>query len=200
MWKVAARSLVFASGLWLAACLPNLPSFVSPAAAHVTASVEMMPTSTAVVTEMQTMSLVPAATTLVNTSGTFTAIPTFTSTNGPEISAASSLTPSASRPQETATVLESVSLDKLPPGTVYKTVRVENRSRSQMDISLHCTTLRGQQTVLEYEGVKNLTIQAPEGRYVYVVYVGGRQIVGSFEFLAAPNLTITVYADRVAIH
>lgn len=200
MWKVAARSLVFASGLWLAACLPNLPSFVSPATVHVTASVEMTPTSAAVVTQTQTTTLVPAATTLVNTSGTFTAIPTFTSTNGPEISAVSGMTPTPSLPPETAIVLESVSLDKLPPGTVYKPVRVENRSRSRMDISLHCTTLRGLQTVLEYEGVKNLTVQAPEGRYVYVVYVGGRQIVGSFELLAAPNLTITVYADRVAIH
>jgi hypothetical protein len=200
MWKVAARSIVLASGLWLAACLPNLPSFVSPAAVNVTASVETTPTIAVLVTEMPTMSLVPAPTILVSAAGAFTAIPTFTSTNGAEASAVSSITPAPSVPSATATILESVSLDKLPPGTVYKSVRIENRSRSQMDISLHCTTLRGLQTVLEYGGVKNLTVQAPEGRYVYVVYVGGRQLVGSFELLAAPSLTITVYADRVAIH
>jgi hypothetical protein len=103
-------------------------------------------------------------------------------------------------PTATATVPELISLDKLPPGTIYKRVRIENRSRSQMDISLHCTTLKGLQTVLEYENVKNLSVEAPDGNYIFVVYAGGRQMTGGFSLLTVPSLTITVYADRVAVH
>jgi hypothetical protein len=103
-------------------------------------------------------------------------------------------------PTPTATVPELISLDKLPPGTIYKRVRIENRSRSQMDISLHCTTLKGLQTVLEYENVKNLSVEAPDGNYIFVVYAGGRQMTGGFSLLTVPSLTITVYADRVAVH
>jgi hypothetical protein len=123
-----------------------------------------------------------------------------TATGIPTTALPFSPTAPTAQPTETATILVSVSLDKLPPGTVYKRVRIENRSRTQMDISLHCTTIQGLQTVLEYENVKNLAIEAPEGKYVYVVYVGGRQFVGAFSLLDMPNATITVYADRVAIH
>ena len=68
-----------------------------------------------------------------------------------------------------------------------------------MDISLHCTTRSGQQAVLEYGNVRNITIDAPVGDYVYVVYVGGRKIVGSFSLRRLPDATITVYADHVSV-
>ena len=69
---------------------------------------------------------------------------------------------------------ESVSLDKLPSGTIYETIVINNNSETEADISLHCTTIHGLQTVLEYDHVRHLTIQAPQGNYVYVEYDGGR--------------------------
>ena len=39
----------------------------------------------------------------------------------------------------------------------------------------------------------------PQGYYVYVVYVGGRQIIGNFSFLTAQKLLISIYQDRVVI-
>lgn len=39
----------------------------------------------------------------------------------------------------------------------------------------------------------------PQGNYVYVVYVGGRQIIGSFSFFIAQKLIISIYQDRVVI-
>ncbi len=54
--------------------------------------------------------------------------------------------------------------------------------------------------MLEYENVRNLTVQAPEGSYVYVVYVGGRRMIGDFSLLHVPGATLTVYKDRVALH
>ncbi len=199
MWRVAARFIVFACGLSLAACVPDLPALLSSTPLPSSSSpLALSPSASASPAPLPTLITDSAPTIIVDASGTFTPIPTFTSTNGPGTLAATVLMPTL--PPLTATVVESVSLDKLPPGTVYKPVRIENLSRSEMDISLHCTTLRGLQTVLEYEGVKRLTVQAPDGNYVYVVYVGGRKIVGSFSILDVPNLTITVYADRVAIH
>jgi hypothetical protein len=39
----------------------------------------------------------------------------------------------------------------------------------------------------------------PQGNYVYVVYVGGRRIIGNFSFLIAQKLLISIYQDRVVI-
>jgi hypothetical protein len=75
-----------------------------------------------------------------------------------------------------------------------------NRSGTQADISLHCTTRKGQFTILEFENVRSLGIDAPLGDYVYVVYVGGRQLIGDFSFRTDQKLTITIYQDRVTVH
>jgi hypothetical protein len=69
-----------------------------------------------------------------------------------------------------------------------------------VDISLHCTTKKGLQAILEYNNIRNVFTMLPEGNYVYVVYVGGRQVVGGFSFLTAQKLFIDVYKDRVVIH
>ncbi len=200
MWRVAARCIVLACGLSLAACLPNLPGILASTPVPSTQSVEVSPTSQATSTLTSSLTATPVPTYLANTSGTFTAIPTFTPTGNPGTAVTATGTAPTTEPTETATVLEPVSLDKLPPSTVYKRVRIENQSRSQMDISLHCTTVKGLQTVLEYENVKNISIQAPDGNYIYVVYAGGRQMTGSFSLLTVPSLIITVYKDRVAVH
>ncbi len=203
MWRVAAYCLALLLASSSAACLPDLPSLIRPTSLPATPLVQPNSSAQATATLVATPLIGAAPTTFVDTSGTFTPVASFTPSTGAASPAATIITTATIQPTQltgTPTVFESVSLDKLPPGTVYKRVRIENQSHSQMDISLHCTTIQGLHTVLEYEKVKNLTIEAPEGDYIYVVYVGGRPMSGSFSLLRVPNVTITVYADRVAIH
>ena len=202
MRRATAYCLVLVCGLSLASCVPNLPALLPPTPIPSTQLVDSSPTAQATpgITSSPTATLAPANP--VSTAIPFTAIPTFTPTGSPPPLApvTDTGTPPTMEPTSTATVLESISLDKLPPGTLYKRVRIRNRSHSQMNISLHCTTLQGLQTVLEYANVRNLSIQAPDGNYIYVVYAGGRQMSGSFSLLSVPSVTITVYADTVTVH
>ena len=197
--RVAATCIVLACGLSLVACLPNLPGLVVPTSLPPIPSVDLTPAVAHTSSPAALPTASPAPTHLGSTLA-FTAIPTFTPKASQEIATTAIGTLATIEPTATATVPESISLDRLPPGTLYKRIHIENRSRKQMDISLHCTTLRGLQTVLEYANVKNLSVEAPDGNYIFVVYAGGRQMIGSFSLLTVPSLTITVYADRVAVH
>ncbi|MGZ6316926.1 MAG: hypothetical protein ACXWNQ_06670 [Anaerolineales bacterium] len=203
MRRVAARFIVLVFGLSMAACLPRLqlPALVPATPSPSTPSIQLS------ATPQVTLTLAPSSTaTSTPTSTAFTPIPPLTPTGTPSTpldlttTITATGTPSTLEPSVTSTFAESISLDKLPKDTVYKPVRIHNATRAQMDISLHCTTHKGLQTVLEYDSVRNLSIQAPDGDYIYVVYVGGRMMSGSFSLLGSPNLTITVYADRVTVH
>lgn len=178
----------------MAACLPSFQGLVPATPVSPTAFVELSPAAQPTATRASTPS--------VSSTAAFTPIPSFTATAVSGFTVTPGVTgtaPAPTQPAATGTA-ESVSLDKLPPSTVYKRIRIQNQSHSQMDISLHCTTIHGLHTVLEYNNVKNLAVQAPEGDYIYVLYVGGRPMSGSFSLLGVPAVTITVYADRVAIH
>ncbi len=182
--------------------MPGLPTLPALAPAAPTATPAPLSTATAAATDTPVIapsnSPTPAA--------TFTPIPSLTPTAGLETALSPSVLATGTlgittTPQATgtATLVEAISLDKLPPDTVYKRVRIDNESHAQMDISLHCTTHQGLHTILEYTNVRNLTIEAPEGDYVYVVYVGGRQIVGSFSLRHVPSAYITVYKDHATV-
>lgn len=194
MRRVAALCTAIALGSGLVACIPNLPGL--PFAGAPSPVADLQPTSV----PSATMSPIATSTTVSSPTAAFTPIPTFTPANVAATGTAQAATPSAGTSTATATAAQSISLDKLPAGTVYKRVRIENRAREQMDISLHCTTVKGLHTVIEYTNVRNLLIQAPEGDYVYVFYVGGHPLMGSFSLVKVPSVTITVYKDHVAIH
>ncbi len=203
MRRAAAHFIVLVLGLSLAACVPRLqlPALLPPTPSPSTPSIQLSATSQA------TSTLAPSPTATVTPTNTaFTPIPSLTPTGTPsapfDLTTTTTATGTAPtlEPTATSTFVESISLDKLPKDTVYKPVRIHNATRAQMDISLHCTTHKGLQTVLEYDSVRNLSIKAPDGDYIYVVYVGGRMMSGSFSLLGSPNLTITVYADRVTVH
>ncbi len=192
----------------MAACMPGLPTL--PALAPVAPTASPAPLATATPAATNTPVIAPTST--PTAAPTFTPIPSLTPTAVTETalspgaaltgSPAASGTPVAGTTATaagTATLVEPISLDKLPPDTVYKRVRIDNESKAQMDISLHCTTHQGLHTILEYTNVRNLTIEAPEGDYVYVVYVGGRQIVGSFSLRHVTSAYITVYKDHVTV-
>lgn len=196
MRRVAARLVIFACGISLAACIPNLPgltSFTQPTAASVA---QPSPVPLVVATATSSPTAIPSDT----PTAVFTPIPTLTATVGVATALTQTIASTVLVPTTTPTFVESVSLDKLPPNIPYKRVRIENQAHEQMDISLHCTTVQGLQTVIEYNNVRNLTIDAPNGDYVYVFYVGGHRLMGGFSLLHVPSVTLTVYKDRVVIH
>ncbi len=176
-------------------CLPALPGQTAIQSPASTPTAGSQPISAATATSTVTSSPEPSLTPTLAPTPTFTPIPTFTPTSGPVVVTG---TPNA---VVNLTVVpgESVSLDKLPANTIYEVIVINNQSGTQVDISLHCTTIHGLQTVLEYNHVKHLIIQAPQGYYVYVAYVGGKMLSGGFSFLTQSKRSITIYRDRVVI-
>jgi hypothetical protein len=205
MWKAGvAGRIAITSGLMLTACTPVvsentliIPAVKTPFLGS-TPSEEFTATKAVGDVEFRsTITLTPAY--------HFTPIPSYTSTLGVN-NPISSMTPVLSFTEIavatfTAPVsVGSVVIDKLPANTVYKSVHIQNNSGKQVDITLYCTTNKGFQTILEYNNVGNLFTAIPEGKYSYVMFVGGRQLVGVFSFQTARKLFITIYKDRVAIH
>ena len=87
----------------------------------------------------------------------------------------------------------------LPPeNRPYTQVTLVNASKTEAYISLQIVTDQGY-TIIEYPVKQSVKVLIPTGSYTYVVWVGGRQIVGYFQAPKDSNLTITIYRDRVAI-
>ena len=199
MRRVVACGLTLTLGLILTACLPVIPTQTISNTPVIVDSVDLQATTATMTAAFtQTPKTTPTAT-LLPTS-TFTPIPSLTPTNAtPAGTQNLTATPSAMATM-TTTLGEAISIDKLPKNTVYGTIRVQNKSGTQVDISLHCTTHQGLQTILEYNNIKSIFVRAPEGNYIYVVYVGGRKLVGSFSFFNTNIMTIIVYRDSVLTH
>jgi hypothetical protein len=87
----------------------------------------------------------------------------------------------------------------MPPSLPYGQIMLINNSKSEVYISLQCTTKEGYVTIIEYPVVRKMQINAPAGRYVYVAWVGGNKIVGKFGLDKFQDLTLVIYKDRVEI-
>jgi hypothetical protein len=94
-----------------------------------------------------------------------------------------------------------IEIDKLPPGTDYGKITLQNKSKTEVYVSLQCTTFRGYQSIMEQFVTRgSSTIKAPLGNYVYVAYVGGKKKVGSFVLKNPDHLTITFTRSEINIH
>jgi hypothetical protein len=201
MKRAIAVSVALALGWTLAACLPVLPGQTTdnPALPLPSAAIDLQSTAEVMAATLSAQTIAALPTASLPPSKTFTPIASSSPTSGTPAAAATATGISAAT-QATGTLGAAISIDKLPKNTPYGLIHIENKSGTQVDISLHCTTLKGYSTILEYTNVGNLSIEAPLGSYVYVVYAGGKQLIGSFSFKTNPKLSITVYKDRVAIH
>jgi hypothetical protein len=74
-----------------------------------------------------------------------------------------------------------------------------NKARAEAYISLQVTLNDGRYSILEYPVPNRVKIKAPLGRYIYVVWVGGNKLVGSFRLQADDSMTIYLYKDRVVL-
>jgi hypothetical protein len=87
----------------------------------------------------------------------------------------------------------------LPPAIPWSRITLINKSKAQAYISLQNYPPTDRVAILEYPVEKQIEVDAPLGYYFYVVWVGGRQITGSFKLHKDEELTITIYKDKVEI-
>jgi hypothetical protein len=87
----------------------------------------------------------------------------------------------------------------MPPRLPSGNITLINRSKAEAYISLQCTTKEGYLTIIEYPVNKMIKFKAPAGNYVYVAWVGGRQMTGVFGLSQLTDLTIKLYKDKIVI-
>jgi hypothetical protein len=114
-------------------------------------------------------------------------IPTFTSTTVPGLP---TLTPT----------LGILTYGTLPPAAVpFSQITLVNQSKVQAYISLQLSVIDGKVAILEYPVSGRVKVNAPIGEYVYVAWVGGRKMTGTFTLHRNQDLTITLYKDKVVV-
>lgn len=75
-----------------------------------------------------------------------------------------------------------------------------NRSKSEVYVSLRCTTPDGNVTILEYPVGGKMRISAPAGRYTYVAWVGGRKFEGWFNLARNGEINMTFEKKKVKVN
>ena len=86
-----------------------------------------------------------------------------------------------------------------PRGTATSNVRLSNKSKAQAYISLQGTTSDGTEVIREYPVERSFTAKVPAGWYVYVVWVGGKKMVGQFNLPGDTSISLTIYKDRIDV-
>lgn len=86
----------------------------------------------------------------------------------------------------------------LPPKLPYGSVLVKNKAEADAYISLQCTTGDGQTTIIEFPIKREYKVNAPSGHYVYVAWVGGNKMMGTFTLSTRQDLIITLYKEKVS--
>lgn len=87
----------------------------------------------------------------------------------------------------------------LPPEVPFNRISLINRSKAQAYISLQVTMPDGRYSIIEYPVYGHVKVKAPIGYYVYVAWVGGNKMTGTFRLTSADSLTILLYKDKVVI-
>ncbi len=222
------RTVVYllATALFLSGCIPALPSLQQPgeapavdvqatdAALALTLAVETLnalPTPTLEpatdTPEPTATNTIPATETATETAVTETLTPdpnatvaltetAFTSsvtTTGTPATATKPATPTATE------TLYARFYGTLPPSIPYGKVKLINKSKAEVYISMHCTTVDGYTTIVEYPVDGRMRVSAPAGKYTYVAWVGGRQFQGWFGLGKNGEIEITFNKDKVTV-
>ena len=209
----------------LTACIPGFPSLGQPSEASVVNSqatdlvlaatlvVETLnalptptlepttdtpePTSTFTETATETATEPPTETLVTGTpaTATFTGTPptaTSTVTGTPP-------TPTLSETPSPTETLYARFYGTLPPAIPYGKVKLVNKSKTEVYVSLHCTTVDGYTTIIEYPVEGSMKVSAPAGSYTYVAWVGGKKFTGWFNLHKGKEKQITFEKNQVTV-
>ncbi len=87
----------------------------------------------------------------------------------------------------------------MPPALPSSPVTLVNKAETQAYISLQLSVVDGKVAILEYPVETVVTIDAPVGEYIYVAWVGGRKMVGTFTLHHGRGVTINLHRTEVTI-
>ena len=87
----------------------------------------------------------------------------------------------------------------LPPAVASSPIMLVNKSKAQAYISLQLCDGEAKGAILEYPVQTSLNINAPLGNYIYVVWVGGKQITGTLKVTSGSDLKVLIYKDKVTV-
>lgn len=87
----------------------------------------------------------------------------------------------------------------LPPEIPSGLIVLNNKSETEVYISLRCETSKGNVTILEYPVKRIIDVEAPIGQYTYVAWVGGRQMTGAFSLGHEGVIKIDIFKNRITI-
>ena len=102
--------------------------------------------------------------------------------------------PSSATPSPTLGVL---TYGTLPPAVPYNTIRMLNKSKAEAYISLQQQD--GAEAILEYPVKGQMSVDIPLGQYIYVAWVGGKKMTGSFNIGQFDTVYIFLYKDRIVV-
>lgn len=207
--------------LVVGACLPSTPPTpISPTVTAVIGSSNtptLAPSNTAPPTETSVVfnpSITPnSASSTPESTVTFSPMPNLTSTLATSTVAPATLaqsTATGAQPTSTQTLgapggpsltptLGILKYGTLPPEVPFNRISLINRSKAQAYISLQVTMPDGRYSIIEYPVYGHVKVKAPIGYYVYVAWVGGNKMTGTFRLTSADSLTILLYKDKVVI-
>ena len=173
--------------------LPTLTAAPSNTPVVTTATRTIISSETPTLDSGTTATLTPPATPTSPTGTTRpSASPTVTRTLTP------TMTPAGFIPTSTETP-HPLFYGTLPPNLPSGKIVLINKSKTEAYISLQCTTQDGYNTILEYPVPKRVNTRGPAGRYTYVAWVGGVQMVGNFGLGKQGEVVITIYKDRIEV-
>jgi hypothetical protein len=218
------RTVVYllATALLLSACIPALPALQQPeeapavdvqatdAALAATLAVETLNALPTPTLEPATNTPEPSATSAETATATETTTATETLTPGSNASATAigtaftaTVTTATATLSGTPTATETLYArfyGTLPPAIPYGKVKLINKSKTEVYISMHCTTVDGYTTIIEYPVAGTMRVSAPAGRYTYVAWVGGRQFEGWFGLGKGGEIEIIFNKDKVTVN
>jgi LysM repeat protein len=84
-----------------------------------------------------------------------------------------------------------------PSGTPKGKVKLANKSKTEVYVSLQGTTRDGTHVINEYPVGGTMEVKVASGWYTYVAWVGGRKYEGQFRLSPGGDVSITFYRDKV---
>ncbi len=102
--------------------------------------------------------------------------------------------PSSVTPSPTNGVL---TYGTLPPAVPSEEIILVNKAKVEVYISLQNQGKNG--AILEYPVKGQFSIRAPLGQYIYVAWVGGRKMTGSFTLSKSDPIFILIYKEKIVV-
>ena len=217
---------LLAIALFLSACIPALPSLQQPAEEAPAVDAQATDAALAATLAVETLNALPTPTlepatdtpepTLTDTiPATATETPTATIDSNASATATGTVETSTAATQTVATATVPASgtpatvtptetlyarfYGTLPPAIPFGKIRLINKSKTEVYISLQCTTVDGYKTILEYPVEGSMRVSAPAGWYIYVAWVGGRKYEGQFGLGKNEDAEITFGQGKITI-